>query len=290
MSKSPAFQFYPADFMADGNQILMELDEVGAYIRLICVCWTEGHIPYDMRKLAKLARCTVAKMEKIWPALEECFEDDPAFRGYLVHPRLEKERNKQASFREKAKQAGKKSAAVRNERSTSVQGALAPSTNQNPTLLSSASAVSSSALPEQPVGSRQRKKRAIPTYSAEFEELWRMHARGPKADAARAYIEALDSGVAHGALVAGLRAYVREELRADFKGAHLFRWIRDRRWEAYATAVTPGPTRPMWVPQIVDRRIPERTPATHTDSAVRPGNLGASLNGILPDPPSGAVA
>ena len=125
--------------MSDGNQMVMELNEVGAYTRLMCVCWIEGNIPTDIRKLAKLAGTNPREMRSIWPAIAPCFETDPVFAGFLVHPRLERERVKQASFREKARQAGKKSAEKRKERSTPVEGALDSSTNQNPTLQSSSS-------------------------------------------------------------------------------------------------------------------------------------------------------
>ena len=61
MKKSPAFQFYPKDFMSDEKQAVMELAEVGAYIRLICVCWEEGSIPRDMKRLAKLCGAPSAR-------------------------------------------------------------------------------------------------------------------------------------------------------------------------------------------------------------------------------------
>lgn len=113
MPKSPAFQFYPGDFLSDGKQSVMELEEVGAYTRLICACWLEGNIPTEMRKLAKLAGTTTDMMRKLWPAIEPCFEKDPACAGYLIHPRLEKERAKQAAFKEKKRAAGKRGASAR---------------------------------------------------------------------------------------------------------------------------------------------------------------------------------
>lgn len=110
---SPAFQFYPADFLADENQMLMELAEVGAYIRLICVCWKEGSIPTDLRKLARLAGCAPRDMAKVWPALEPCFEAHHSEPGRLVHPRLERERVKQEKHKQKMREAGKKGADTR---------------------------------------------------------------------------------------------------------------------------------------------------------------------------------
>ena len=111
--KSPAFQFYPADFMTDGAQIVMELNEVGAYMRLMCVCWLEGSIPTDVRMLAKLAGCDRAEMEHVWPAIEGCFEAHPQDDSQAIHPRLERERRKQANYAKKMSEAGKRGAKKR---------------------------------------------------------------------------------------------------------------------------------------------------------------------------------
>lgn len=126
MASSPAFQFYPSDFLADENQMLMELAEAGAYIRLICVCWKEGSIPTDLRKLAKLVGATPKEMANIWPALAPCFDPHPVIAERLVHPRLEKERRKQNQYHEKMSQAGKKGAERRHSKGTP-EPELAPS-------------------------------------------------------------------------------------------------------------------------------------------------------------------
>lgn len=113
MPSSPAFQFYPSDFLADENQMLMELAEVGAYIRLICVCWKEGSIPTDMRKLAKLVGTAPKEMERVWPAVAPCFDPHPVIADRLVHPRLERERRKQAAHKQKMSEAGRRGADAR---------------------------------------------------------------------------------------------------------------------------------------------------------------------------------
>lgn len=114
MTKSPAFQFYPGDFLSDGHQMVMELDEVGAYIRLMCVCWKEGSIPKDLGTLARLVRANGAEeMKRIWPALEPCFEEHPDDPDAWVHPRIEKERAKQQARRKKQSAGGRKGAKKR---------------------------------------------------------------------------------------------------------------------------------------------------------------------------------
>ena len=68
------------------------------------------------------------------------------------------------------------------------------------------------------------------TYTSAFEELWKIHGRGPKVKAATAYQVALKSGVPHNEIVDVLKAYAKT-LTDDFRGQHLFRWLKDERWE-----------------------------------------------------------
>lgn len=104
---SPAFQFYGKDFLTDEKQLVMSLEEVGAYARLLPICWAEGSIPEEIGKLARLVHTTPRTMAKLWPALQPCFRAHPVLAGRLVHPRLEKEREKQRRFRDRASKGGK---------------------------------------------------------------------------------------------------------------------------------------------------------------------------------------
>lgn len=61
---SPAFQFYPNDFLGDTQDL--SAVEIGAYIRLLCVAWKEGGIPNDMRALARISRLPVDEMKDVW--------------------------------------------------------------------------------------------------------------------------------------------------------------------------------------------------------------------------------
>ncbi len=108
---SPAFQFYPADFLADENVALMTNQAVGCYIKLICYCWREGSIPQQIPQLARLCAEDPASMASIWKSLKHCFK--PARgkgAGRLIHPRLERERRKQVAFKSDRSRAGRKGA------------------------------------------------------------------------------------------------------------------------------------------------------------------------------------
>jgi len=108
--KSPAFQFYPKDFLTDGNVASMSLQERGAYVTLICLCWQETTLPNDPTRLARMVGAPLPAFQKMWPALKQCFRE---IDGQLVHPRLEQERDKQRSRREQASKNGSKGAAHR---------------------------------------------------------------------------------------------------------------------------------------------------------------------------------
>lgn len=108
--KSPAFQFYPTDWIGSQRVQMMTLEEEGAYIRLLASCWQHGSIPSDpvmaARIIGKGASTTLATtvLTMFLPSSEE---------GRMVHDRLEEERSKQREWREKSSAGGKKSAALR---------------------------------------------------------------------------------------------------------------------------------------------------------------------------------
>jgi len=110
---SPAFQFYPADFLAEENVVLMSNQEIGCYIKLMCYCWREGSIPADVNKIARLCGEDSSAMAQLWIAIKECFAELEADPKRLVHPRLEKERIKQEEHKKERAESGKKGAKAR---------------------------------------------------------------------------------------------------------------------------------------------------------------------------------
>lgn len=110
--QSPAFQFYPRDFLSDPNVMAMDNAAIGAYVKLMCTCWLQGSIPADPEYLADVVGATPKAFERMWSKLERCFEQN-GNTDRLVHPRLEKEREKQAEWREKKAAAGRASGKAR---------------------------------------------------------------------------------------------------------------------------------------------------------------------------------
>jgi uncharacterized protein YdaU (DUF1376 family) len=107
--KSPAFQVYPNDFLADPNTLVMSTIEIGAYWLLILVCWKQDGLPAELHELASIARLSEKKFQAMWEQhIERCFQKRAD--GKWTHKRLEKERAKQAENRAKRQEAGRKGA------------------------------------------------------------------------------------------------------------------------------------------------------------------------------------
>jgi uncharacterized protein YdaU (DUF1376 family) len=140
--RSPAFQFYAADYLADENVALMTLEEEGAYIRALAYCWREGSIPSDLEKLSRLLK---GASNQTLTNLQKCFAVSSQDPSRLVHLRLESEREKQKVWREKSAQAGRKSGKVRKLKKIHTEPTLnQPSTLVEPNTNSSFTSSSSS--------------------------------------------------------------------------------------------------------------------------------------------------
>jgi uncharacterized protein YdaU (DUF1376 family) len=105
-NKSPAFQFYPSDFLSDEKVMLMTNQEVGCYIKLLCINWKQGSIPDDVEKLAKLCGEDGTAMAQLWQSVGMCFETNGK-PGRLINKRIEKERKKQEEYRKTKSESGK---------------------------------------------------------------------------------------------------------------------------------------------------------------------------------------
>ena len=77
---------------------------------------------------------------------------------------------------------------------------------------------------------RENKRRKRRVYPEEFEIVWTLHRRGPKAKAHEEWRRAVPDVITQEELVMALLRYVAT-LTPDFQGVHLFRYIKDQRWE-----------------------------------------------------------
>lgn len=94
--RTPAFQFYPSDFLGSSKVQRMSLTERGAYITLLAHCWLDCGLPTDTKTLAAILHVKTVQFDRMWSgALHECFYEK---NGKLQNARLDKERKKQADF------------------------------------------------------------------------------------------------------------------------------------------------------------------------------------------------
>ena len=102
MSKAPAFQFYANDFM-DATRF-WEANAVGLYVRCLCIQWTHGSIPSDLKALSRGLGCDLSELQTCWPILSEKFA--PGENGGLVNAKLEAVRARQNEISRSRSEAG----------------------------------------------------------------------------------------------------------------------------------------------------------------------------------------
>lgn len=124
--KSPAFQFYPADWLSSPSVAMMTPEQEGAYIRLLCYCWMKGSLPDDDVKLAALSRLGEQKWNECSTLVKQNFTKRS---NVLINERLEKEREKQIEWSERNRQAGIASGKARREKRSRDERVL----NETPT-------------------------------------------------------------------------------------------------------------------------------------------------------------
>lgn len=83
---TPAFQFYPADFM--GGIALLDEEQTGVYIKLLCCLWIQGNsVPSGFSILARAASIPVDVLERTWPSIKDKFVIE---NGSVMHARFTK--------------------------------------------------------------------------------------------------------------------------------------------------------------------------------------------------------
>lgn len=102
MNKSPAFQFYPKDFLMDDKVAVMNLEQIGAYMKLLCYCWNNNGLPGDEEELKEMCG-NPQNWDKVWKKVGKCFYRNS---GKLYNKRLDKEKEKQKHWKEKSSKGG----------------------------------------------------------------------------------------------------------------------------------------------------------------------------------------
>jgi len=110
MTKRPAFQFYPGDWLADMRIRMLPWASRGLYMELLCYCWRKDWIPADSSAIAQLCGCH--DLAIVEPCLQ-LFQPHPSDSSKLIHQRLVEEKLKQDQYREERSLSGKRGAKLR---------------------------------------------------------------------------------------------------------------------------------------------------------------------------------
>ncbi len=260
MSKSPAFQFYPKEWLSSMDIMLMTPEQEGAYIRLLCICWESGDcsIPDDDKQLSMLSRLGEGWFKGSSTVVRNKFISHPYKPGFLTNERLLKEANKQADWARKCSAGGKKSAEKRASQQSKtndskgssrvVEGYLGNSTNYSSTLQSSVSNLHTPVLP--PTPKRDDEVAKVRDWSAEFEEFWKAYPDHRKDNryrtqsawsAARLLLPPIKE------VLGALAAFKSSKKWRDEQGKYVpapHAWLEERRWQdapAYSPKAKPAP-------------------------------------------------
>ena len=99
--KSPAFQFYPAEWLSSLQIAVMRPEHEGAYIRLLCYCWSSGDcaIPDDDEQLAAMSRLNEGWFKGDSTHVRAMFIPHPQMPGFLTSEFLQREAQAAAARR-----------------------------------------------------------------------------------------------------------------------------------------------------------------------------------------------
>lgn len=118
--KDPSFPFYASDFLGSSKVALMNLEEQGAYVRLLCHQWADSEhracsLPCDDKSLAALSGLG-SKWKRSASVIRKCFESHPTIPGRITNMRLHAVWLERQEWREKSAEAGRKSGIARRDR------------------------------------------------------------------------------------------------------------------------------------------------------------------------------
>lgn len=248
MNKPPAFQFYPQDYLSSSRTAVMTLEEEGAYIRLLCYCWSIGSIPSDPAECAKLCGkgCSVETATSVQRAFNVRSTDGQR----LLHDRLENEREKQEKHRESASFAGRKSAESRARKAATSSGDTTKNARSTPVQRNVNSSSSSSDEDESVLG-KQKNRRCTSGGGDDqlFERFWQAYprrtAKGHARKAWRAALKKVDAE----SLILKTSQFAKQQAGKEPQFIpHPASWLNAERWEDE----TLRPRDPFWFLELPD--------------------------------------
>jgi uncharacterized protein YdaU (DUF1376 family) len=103
---SPAFQFYPDQFMADTAGLSAQ--ERGAFLALACSAWRHGRLPAEEDRLRRIACVPEADWPDVWKAVGYlCFRDGAFWNIGFIDEARKKQEKYRAMQSEKGRKGGR---------------------------------------------------------------------------------------------------------------------------------------------------------------------------------------
>lgn len=191
--KSPAFQFYPSDFLGSPKVRVMDTREIGIYTLLLCLDWELGGFTLEEAEEHVVAhRTTLEQFTESWRKVSRCFGER---NGRFFNPRLQEERAKQREWRRKSSKGGKLSAQKRLKGGSKV---VEPPPQPTGNTLSPSPTPLTTTTP--------------PPSDAVFEEAWAIYPKRPgnsRADTLKQWHARVKDGVDPLDMLAGARRYAK---------------------------------------------------------------------------------
>ncbi len=267
MKGLPYFRWYPADAETDSTYAAMSWEERGFYHWCLNYSWINNGLPENTKLIARAARLSPNKFEKLWGGISKCFT---VAEGHYRNPRQEVERvhatNKSASAVESIK--------ARYERNTNVSAeSYERNTNVLPRALARESeSESDKENPQTPIapvgadapvlhlnGNGNGHKKSAKRNTAEIEKalghrlpwwesFWAVY---PRHDAKQAGMDAFEKRIKDHDLAVtvwkGAKQYaVRAAAKPDMELAHPATWINGERWLDEETKPIPIPVKSIY--------------------------------------------
>ncbi len=176
MSKSPAFQFYAADFMI--GIMGMSDEETGAYIKMLSTQWLHGSLPNCKKTIKKMINLRKVPSEIVMRKFAIC--DD----GFLRNERMETVRQKQITYADTMKNNANSRWNKKKEADAIAMQMHNESICRNDALHSSSSTSTSTTTSKTKYNKERAEALVLPFDSADFKlfwENWEQHRKEKKA-------------------------------------------------------------------------------------------------------------
>lgn len=205
ISKAPAFQFYPKEYLSDYKVLRMSWEAQGIYWSLLSHIWNDTKTQYsiknDPESIRAIFKLSKKKFEKVfkqiqWPGDSILKEE----HGMLISERLKEEKEKQEKTSRKRQEAANKRWGEKESKSNASALQKECSAFASPT----------------PIASSLKSKTHIAPlsggkceeYPQKFEEIWKAYPRKiEKQNAYSSYRARLKQGIAHKTLFQAVRHY-----------------------------------------------------------------------------------